>query len=73
MKPIIEEKAREQQLSTLKQNTVLQKSAERKEPIEPIDTREELDKVAGVSHDTIHKVEKIEEKAPEEIKENATQ
>lgn len=34
----------------------------------PIDTREELAKIAGVSHDTIHKVEVILEKASKEIK-----
>jgi DNA modification methylase len=40
---------------------VLQKSAKP-------DTRKELSKVAAVSHDTIAKVKKIQEKAPEEIK-----
>lgn len=34
-----------------------------------VDTKKELAKVAGVSHDTIHKVEKIEEKASERTKE----
>ena len=43
----------------------MQKSAE---PISPITTRNELAKVAGVSHDTIAKVEKIERKAPEAVK-----
>ena len=38
-------------------------------PIIPIDTREELAKVAGVSHGTMHKAAVIEEKAPEEVKE----
>tara|TARA_Y100000592_G_scaffold99370_1_gene175154 strand:+ start:1019 stop:2230 length:1212 start_codon:yes stop_codon:yes gene_type:complete len=33
-----------------------------------IDTKKELSKVANVSHDTIAKVKKIQEKAPEEIK-----
>ena len=66
LKPVIAEKAKEQQLSTLKQgNTVPQISAKRGTPIE---TREELAKVAGVSHDTIAKVEKIEQKATPEIK-----
>ena len=32
------------------------------------DTRKELSKVAAVSHDTIAKVKKIQEKAPEEVK-----
>lgn len=43
---------------------VPQKSAE-----VSIETREELAKLAKVSHDTISKVKKIEEKAPEELKE----
>ena len=34
----------------------------------PIETRNELSKVASVSHDTISKVKKIQEKAPEEVK-----
>lgn len=33
-----------------------------------VNTNKELAKVAGVSHDTIHKVDVIEKKAPEEIK-----
>ena len=65
LKPVIAEKAKAQQLSTLKQgDTVPQISAKREMPIE---TREELAKVAGVSHDTIAKVEKIESDAPAPI------
>lgn len=147
LKESIAKKAKENQLSSLKQNTVLQKSAERiereeellsqksveaiedkaekglqnssnlnskvkednelllQEPVEtesnifeetarvlegqvnfdevqenslainnsvkPIDTREEIARIAGVSHDTIHKVETIEKEAPEVIKEAA--
>lgn len=37
--------------------------------IEPVDTKKEIAKIAGTSHDTIAKVKKIEEKAPEEVKE----
>ena len=33
----------------------------------PIETRQKLAKVAGVSHDTIAKVKKIQSEAPEEI------
>jgi len=62
LKPIIAEKAKEQQIR--KPESVLQKSAKQK----PIDTRQELAKVAGVSHDTIAKVEKIQAKATPEIK-----
>lgn len=65
LKPVFEEKAKEKQLSTLKQNTVSQKSDERQE----ISTKKELARVAGVSHDTIAKVQKIEQKAPEAVKE----
>jgi site-specific DNA-methyltransferase (adenine-specific) len=42
----------------------LPKSAESK----PIDTRQELAKIANVGHDTIAKVKVIEAKAPEEVK-----
>lgn len=65
LKPIIAEKAKEQQLSTLKQNTVPQNSVKR---AKPIDTQKELAAIAGVSHDTIAKVERIEADASDEIK-----
>ena len=82
LKPVIAEKAKEQQKqsggdrkSEEYQESVMQKSAE---PISPITTRNELAKAAGVSHDTIAKVEKIEKvisakktiagKKPEELK-----
>lgn len=39
--------------------------------IEPIDTREELAKIAGISHDTIQRVETIETKAPEPLRQAA--
>lgn len=71
LKPVIAERAKEQQKqsggdrkSAEYQETVMQKSAE---PISPVTTREELAKVAGVSHDTIAKVERIEEEAPQPI------
>jgi phage N-6-adenine-methyltransferase len=64
LKPVIAERAKEQQLSTLKQNAVPQNSVKRENPI---DTQKELAKVAGVSHDTIAKVEHIEEEAPQPI------
>ena len=69
LEPIFKAKAKERQLSTLKQNaTDTQKSAERLEqqgtqisanPIPKIETRKEVAKIAGVSHDTIDKVKKI--------------
>ena len=58
---MIAEKAKKQQI----RKSVPQKSAEQK----PIDTREELAKTAGVSHDTIHRVETIENSDREDIKE----
>ena len=63
LKPLIAKKAKEQQI----RKSVTQKSAEQK----PIETRKELAKLAGVSHDTIHKVEVIQQNAPEEIKDKA--
>ena len=59
LKPVVAEKAKEQQLRK-PADFVKQNSAEQK----PIETREEIAKAAGVSHDTIAKVEKIEQTAP---------
>lgn len=64
LKPVIAEKAKEKRLETLKQNSVNQKSDERKE----LNTAKELAKIAGVSHDTIHKVEVIEASKDENLK-----
>ena len=44
-----------------------------KPEITPIDTKKELAAIAGVSHDTISKVQKIEEKATEKVKEQIKQ
>ena len=62
LKPTIAAKAKENQLRTL-ENRVRQKSDKQE-----IDTKKELAKAAGVSHDTIHKVEVIAKKAPEDTK-----
>lgn len=62
LKPLIAEKAKENQVAS--GGAVPQKSAK------PIDTREELAKIAGVSHDTIHKVEVIQKKASPEVRNN---
>lgn len=61
LKPIYAEKAKEKQIES--GGAVPLKSAK-----PPIDTRRELSKIAGVGHDTMAKVQKIEEKAPEKIK-----
>ena len=57
MKPVISEKAEQRMLNPM------QNSAQGT-------TRDELAKVAGVSHDTIAKVEVIENKAPEQLHED---
>lgn len=70
-KPVIEARAKENQgkrndLTSVRNLTKVDKG--NIEEFETVDTKKELAKIAGVSHDTIHKVEVIEEKAPEEIK-----
>lgn len=62
LKPVIAEKAKDNQRAS--GGAVPQKSAK-----PPIETREEIAKAAGVSHDTIAKVEKIERQAAPEVKE----
>jgi N6-adenosine-specific RNA methylase IME4 len=62
LEDVFREKAKENQGI---RTDILQKSAE---SLKPIDTRQELSKVAQVSHDTIAKVKHIEAKAPEEVK-----
>jgi transcriptional regulator with XRE-family HTH domain len=64
LKPLIMEKAKQKQHES--GGPVPQKSAK-----PPIDTREEIAKAAGVSHDTISKIETIEKKASPEVKEAA--
>ena len=62
LKPLIEKKAKENLKTHTEQG--LQNSVKAGK----IDTQKELAKVAGVSHDTIWKVEKIQEKATDEVK-----
>lgn len=67
LKSVIAEKAKSnKQEAANKMNLIVGNnvSAEFCENVFPIDTREEIAKAAGVSHDTIAKVEKIEEAAP---------
>ena len=67
LEPLIASRAKENQVANLLQGDrrpVAQNSAER----EPVDTREELAQVAGVSHDTISKAKVIAAKAPEAVK-----
>jgi hypothetical protein len=67
-KPVIEAKAKENQGKRNDLTSVRSLTNVEKENIKPIDTKKELAKIAGVSHDTIHKVEVIENQAPEDIK-----
>ena len=62
LKPLLAKEAKERQLSGLKQfDTVQQNSAGR-------ETRDELAAYAGVSHDTISKVEKIQRDGSDELR-----
>ena len=64
LKPVIAEKAKEKEAE---RKTTFQKSEKSSMP--QVNTTKEIAKAAGVSHDTIAKVEKIEEKATQEVKE----
>ncbi|OAA93043.1 hypothetical protein [Clostridium coskatii] len=57
--------------STFKEIVSEENSPNSKPVITSIDTKKELAKIAGVSHDTIHKVEIIEHEAPSVIKDAA--
>jgi len=63
LEDVFKEKAKEKQIR--KPKSVSVNSPEQK----PIDTRKELSNVAGVGEQTIARVKKIQEKAPEEVKE----
>lgn len=63
LKPLIQEKAKEKETE---RKTTYQKSEKSNMPT--VNTTKELAKAAGVSHDTIHKVEKIEAEASEKTK-----
>lgn len=64
LKSEIQARAKERQGSRTDKGNIQQKSAE---------SRDELATIAGVSHDTIHKVEKIEAEAPERVKQAVRQ
>lgn len=64
LKPMFEEKAKENILSSQNNN----KSSAFQKSDKQVHTSKELAKVAGVSHDTIAKVQKIEQQATPEIK-----
>lgn len=62
LKPLLAEEAKKKQSEA--GGALPQKSAK-----PPVEVREEIAKAANVSHDTVSKVEKILDKAPEEVKE----
>ena len=65
LKPVIAEKAKENKVEAankMNANVGNNVSTEICENVKPIDTQKELAKIAGVSHDTIAKVEHIEQK-----------
>jgi len=64
LEEVFSKKAKENQKGGQGGVLLKQKSAE----ANSIETRKELSKVASVSHDTISKVKKIQEKAPQEVK-----
>ena len=64
LKPVIAAKAKENMLAT--QNNNAASACQKSDKL--VDTKKELAKTAGVSHDTIAKVEKIEAEATPEIK-----
>lgn len=63
LKPVIAAKAKEKETE---RKTTYQKSE--KSSLPTVNTTKEIAKAAGVSHDTIAKVEKIEQQATPEIK-----
>ena len=73
LKPVFEEKAKANVSRVISQNNTERENPDfqisDKVEYVPVNTAKELAKVAGVSHDTIAKVQKIEEKAPEAVKE----
>lgn len=69
LKPLIQAKAKENKVENgrvIGRGKELQNSVT---PIEKVNTQKELAKEAQISHDTLHKVEVLSEKAPEEVKE----
>jgi N6-adenosine-specific RNA methylase IME4 len=65
LEDVFREKAKENQAIQFKGISLKQISAE----VKPIETRQEIAKIANVSHDTIAKVKKIEANATPEVKE----
>lgn len=69
LKPMFEEKAKEN-LSLAGKSYSPKEGFQKSEKVATVvNSTKELAKVAGVSHDTIAKVQKIEQKAPEAVKE----
>lgn len=68
MKPIIAARAKEQQ-TRKPVDSVYQNSDKQITEDEPLHTTKEIAKASGVSHDTVHKVERVMKKADEDTKE----
>lgn len=68
---LLEKEARARQLSKLKHvnESIVFQNSEKREDNGKFWVHEQLEKEFGISHDTLNKVKKIEEKAPEPIKE----
>jgi ParB-like chromosome segregation protein Spo0J len=67
LKPVLAAKAKENQSAAGGNKALPQNSAEAL-VVESLDTREEIAKASGVSHDTVHKVESVMAKADEPTK-----
>jgi transcriptional regulator with XRE-family HTH domain len=68
--PLISAKAKENSEANLKQNAEVQISSPRKDPTQKSaegETREQVAKIAGVSHDTVNKYKQVKEKASPEL------
>ena len=65
LKPLIAAKAKESYKSNVGRPS---KSPQNSATISNVETRKELSKLAGVSHDTISRIEKIAKKAPDDVK-----
>lgn len=67
LKPVLAAKAKENQSAAGGRKALPQNSAEAV-PVESLDTRQEIAKASGVSHDTVHKVETVMKTADEPTK-----
>lgn len=64
LKPLIAEKAKQKQMAGLKVGSVLPIIAKREKPIH---TREELAEIAGISHESIRRIQTVEQSGNKEV------